>query len=134
MDIPALLVENIVQGFVIGLIIGLVLKMASKAVRNLLIIQFVLIKWLEARNIVIIDWNRLTYGLLGKEELVVDQTVRLVESLVEAGCRRLPLSLFDRFPARERGFARCVDREATRSRCRTGVHQGVDRGARDAPH
>ena len=85
MDIPALLVENIVQGFVIGLIIGLVLKMASKAVRNLLIIQFVLIKWLEARNIVIIDWNRLTYGLLGKEELVVDQTVRLVESLVVMG-------------------------------------------------
>ena len=62
MDIPALLAENIVQGFVIGLIIGLVLKMASKSVRNVLIIQFVLIKWLEARNIVVIDWNRLTYG------------------------------------------------------------------------
>ncbi len=85
MDIPALLAENIVQGFVIGLIIGLVIKMASKAVRNLLIIQFVLIKWLEARNIVIIDWNRLTYGLLGNEELVLDQTAKLFESLVEMG-------------------------------------------------
>jgi uncharacterized membrane protein (Fun14 family) len=85
MDIPALLAENIVQGFVIGLIIGLVLKMASKAVRNVLIIQFVLIKWLEARNIVVIDWNRLTYGLLGQDQFVIGQTANLIESLVEMG-------------------------------------------------
>ena len=85
MDIPALLAENIVQGFVIGLIIGLVLKMASKSVRNVLIIQFVLIKCLEARNIVVIDWNRLTYGLLGQDQFVIGQTANLFESLVEMG-------------------------------------------------
>jgi uncharacterized membrane protein (Fun14 family) len=85
MDITALLAENIAQGVVIGLILGLAIDMASKAVRNLLIIQFVLIKWLEARNIVIIDWNRLTYGLLGNEDLVSNQSAKLFESLVEMG-------------------------------------------------
>lgn len=85
MDITALLAENLAQGFVIGVILGLVINMASKAVRNLLIFQFIVLKWLEARNIIIVDWHRMSGGFIGKQEVVVNQSVDLIESLVEMG-------------------------------------------------
>ena len=85
MDIPSLLAENITQGFLIGFLVGLVVKLASKGVRNLLIIQFILIKFLESRNFLIIDWHRLTNGLIGKEEVIVGQAQELLDTLVEMG-------------------------------------------------
>ena len=85
MDIGALLAENIVQGFLIGLVIGLVVRVASKAIRNLLILQFVLLKYLESRNLLIIDWHRLTNGLIGQKELVIGQAQDLLDTVVEMG-------------------------------------------------
>ncbi|MBL6733315.1 MAG: hypothetical protein ISP84_02075 [Candidatus Poseidonia sp.] len=85
MDIGALLAENIVQGFLIGLVIGLVVRVASKAIRNLLILQFVLLKFLESRNLLIIDWHRLTNGLIGQKELVIGQAQDLIDTVVEMG-------------------------------------------------
>ena len=85
MDLPSLLAENITQGFIIGILVGLVVKLASKGVRNLLIVQFFLIKFLESRNILIIDWHRLTNGLIGKKEVVVGQAQDLLDTLVEMG-------------------------------------------------
>ena len=85
MDIPSLLAENITQGFLIGFLVGLVVKLASKGARNLLIIQFILIKFLESRNFLIIDWHRLTNGLIGKEEVIVGQAQELLDTLVEMG-------------------------------------------------
>jgi len=85
MDLPSLLAENIVQGFIIGLLVGLVVRMASKTVRNLLIIQFILLKYLESRNILIVDWNRLTNGLLGEKELVIGEAQKLLDTVIEMG-------------------------------------------------
>ena len=85
MNLPSLLAENISQGFIIGFLVCLVVKFASKGVRNLLIVQFILIKFLESRNIVIVDWHRLTNGLIGKEEVVVGQAQELLDTLVEMG-------------------------------------------------
>ena len=85
MDVAALLAENIVQGFLIGLVVGLVVRVASKAIRNLLILQFVLLKYLESRNLLIIDWHRLTNGLIGQKELVIDQAQDLIDTVVEMG-------------------------------------------------
>jgi len=85
MDLPSLLAENIVQGFLIGLVVGLVVRVASKAIRNLLILQFVLLKYLESRNLLIIDWHRLTNGLIGQKELVIDQAQDLIDTVVEMG-------------------------------------------------
>ena len=85
MDLGALLAENIVQGFLIGLVIGLVVRVASKAIRNLLILQFVLLKYLESRNLLIIDWHRLTNGLIGQKELVIGQAQDLIDTVVEMG-------------------------------------------------
>ena len=85
MDLPSLLAENIVQGFIIGLLVGLVVRVASKAVRNLLIIQFIVLKYLESRNILIVDWNRLTNGLLGQKDLVIGEAQNLFDTAVEMG-------------------------------------------------
>ena len=85
MDITTMLTENIAFGFVIGFLIGILVKIASKAIRNLLILQLIVIKWLEARNILIVDWHRLTNGLIGQQELVLNQTTDMFESLIEMG-------------------------------------------------
>jgi len=85
MDITALLAENLVQGVLIGLLVGALFQLASKAIRTMLIVQFILIKWLEARNILVVDWNRLTMGLVGQKEFVIQQSQSLFDSLVEMG-------------------------------------------------
>jgi uncharacterized membrane protein (Fun14 family) len=85
MELVDLLSENIVQGLVIGYVLSLVFHMASKKLRIILLVQFVLLKWLEARNIIIIDWNRMTFGLLGNEDFVIGQALSLVESLIAMG-------------------------------------------------
>ena len=83
MDIVALLGENVTQGVVIGLIIGLVFQLASKTIRTFLIFQFILIKWLEARGIIVIDYHRLTAGLLGQKEFAIQEAQSMFESLIE---------------------------------------------------
>ena len=85
MDLPSILSESIVQGLVLGFVIGLVLKMASKAVTVFLVAFFLGLKWLEARNIVIVDWHRMTYGLVGSEELAINRATELAQTLVEMG-------------------------------------------------
>ena len=85
MDITALLAENIPQGFVIGLLIGFVVRVASKAIRNLLILQFIGLKYLESRNIVIIDWHRLSNGLISQQELAIGKAQEMFDTLIEMG-------------------------------------------------
>ena len=85
MDVVSLLGEGIVQGLVLGVVFGLLLKLATKAVKTFLLVFFLAVKWLEARHIVIVDWHRLTNGVLGSEELVINQATELVESLIEMG-------------------------------------------------
>jgi len=85
MDITALLAENIVQGFVIGLLVGIVVRVASKGIRNLLIIQFVGLKYLESRNILIVDWHRLSNGLIGQQELAVGKAQEMFDTVIEMG-------------------------------------------------
>ena len=85
MDIIPLLSENVIQGLIIGTIIGAVFQLATKAIRLVLVIQFITIKWLEARNIIVIDYHRLTAGLLGKEDFVLGEAQSMLDSLVEMG-------------------------------------------------
>ena len=84
MDITALLGENIVQGFIIGLLVGFVVRVASKAIRNLLILQFIGLKYLQSRNI-IIDWHRLSNGLIGQQELSIGKAQEMIDTLIEMG-------------------------------------------------
>ena len=59
--------------------------MASKAVRNLLILQFIGLKYLQSRNIIIIDRNRLSNGLIGRQELSIGKAQEMIDMLIEMG-------------------------------------------------
>ena len=85
MDISALLAENILQGVILGVLLGVLLQLATKLIQLFLVVQFVLFKWLEARNIIIGDWDRLTFGLLETPEIIVGQAQDLADSLIEMG-------------------------------------------------
>jgi len=85
MDLQWLMAENLTQGALIGLIVGVLTRFAIKAIQVLLLIQFVLLKWLEARNIIIVDWDRLSMGLIESQEIIVGQANSLVETLTEMG-------------------------------------------------
>lgn len=85
MDIAAILTENILQGVILGVLFGAIFQLASKYIQAFLLFQFILFKWLEARNIIIVDWNRMTFGLLDAPDLLIGQAQALFDSLVEMG-------------------------------------------------
>ena len=85
MDVASLLTENILQGFILGVLFGVIFQFSSKYIQMFLLIEFILFKWLEARNIIIVDWNRMTFGLLEGPELLIGQAQTLFDSLVEMG-------------------------------------------------
>ena len=85
MDVAALLTENILQGVILGIIFGALFQLASKYIQAFLLFQFILFKWLEARNIIIVDWNRLTFGLLDTPDIIIGQAQDLFDSLLEMG-------------------------------------------------
>jgi hypothetical protein len=48
-------------------------------------IEFAILKWLESRSIVIVDWERLTLGLIDIGINVSDQSQSLLVSISEMG-------------------------------------------------
>ena len=80
-----LLAENVSTGALIGLLVGVLVRFATKAIQMLLIAQFLLLKWLETRNIVMVDWDRLSMGLIQSQEVLVGQARNLVDTLMEMG-------------------------------------------------
>ena len=79
--------ENIAVGFVIGFLIGILVKIASRPYVISLSSNHHY-QMLEARNILIVDWHRLTNGLIGQQEMVLNQTNDMFESLIEMGIWR----------------------------------------------
>jgi uncharacterized membrane protein (Fun14 family) len=73
-----------VQGLVLGIIAAFVFNFASKVIKTLIIVQFIILKWLESRRIVIVDWSKISFGLIDETDLV-QQADSLLASLVETG-------------------------------------------------
>ncbi len=73
-----------VQGLVLGIIAAFVFNFASKVIKILLIVQFIILKWLESRRIVIVDWSKISFGLIDDTDLV-QQADSLLASLIETG-------------------------------------------------
>lgn len=46
--------------------------------------QFIILKWLESRRIVIVDWSKISFGLIDETDLV-QQADSLLASLIETG-------------------------------------------------
>lgn len=80
-----LLTENVTTGAIIGFLVGALVRLATKAVQFLLIAQFLILKLLEARGIVMVDWDRLTMGVVETQEIVVGQASNLVDTMMEMG-------------------------------------------------
>ena len=73
-----------VQGLILGIIAAFVFNFASKVIKILLIVQFIILKWLESRRIVIVDWSKISFGLIDDTDLV-QQADSLLASLIETG-------------------------------------------------
>ena len=73
-----------VQGMVLGIIAAFVFNFASKVIKILLIVQFIILKWLESRRVVIVDWSKISFGLI-EETNLVQQADSLLASLIETG-------------------------------------------------
>ena len=72
-----------IEGIIFGAVLGLLWSMASKAVQWFLIGEFILLKWLESRNILVVDWERLTLGIVENSNRAIDEVLTLAQSFVE---------------------------------------------------
>mgnify|MGYP001331572818 CR=1 FL=1 len=76
--------NSAIQGLILGVVAAIAFKFASKAIKFLLVIQFVILKWLESRHIIIVDWHRITLGLAAEKDLL-QQADTIVYSLIDMG-------------------------------------------------
>jgi len=76
--------SSVLQGFVLGILTAFLFKIATNMIKFLIVGQFILFKWLESRNIIIVDWHRLTFGLV-EESNLFEQADSLFNSLMETG-------------------------------------------------
>ncbi len=73
-----------IQGLVLGIVAAFVFNFASRVIKILLVVQFLILKWLESRRIVIVDWSKISFGLI-EETNLVQQADSLLASLIETG-------------------------------------------------
>ena len=74
-----------IEGIIVGAILGIIWTMATKALQLLLLAEFILFKWLESRNIITVDWERLSMGLFGEGSETVGEVITILESLLDMG-------------------------------------------------
>ena len=88
------------QGLIVGVVTGLVFKLATNLLKWFILIEFALLKWLESRGIVAVDWERMTLGLIDIGIDTSAQTQSLLVSISEMGS--FGLGFFAGFAAVER--------------------------------
>ena len=88
------------QGLIVGVVTGLVFKLATNLLKWFILIEFALLKWLESRGIVAVDWERMTLGLIDIGIDTSAQTQSLLVSISEMGT--FGLGFFAGFAAVER--------------------------------
>ena len=74
-----------IEGLIFGAVLGLLWSMGSKAVQWFLIGEFILLKWLESRGILIVDWERLTLGLVENSSRALEESLTFAQSFVDLG-------------------------------------------------
>jgi|TARA_B110000263_G_C15238339_1_gene478117 uncharacterized membrane protein (Fun14 family) len=76
---------SLLEGVLIGIIFGLIFKLATKVIKIFILVQFLIIKWLESRDILIVDWQRLTLGLMDVANSLDAAIETILYSVVETG-------------------------------------------------
>ena len=74
-----------IEGILFGAVLGLLWSMGSKVVQWFLIGEFILLKWLESRNILVVDWERLTLGIVENSNRAFDEVLTLAQSFADLG-------------------------------------------------
>lgn len=74
-----------IEGILFGAVLGLLWSMGSKALQWFLVGEFILLKWLESRGILIVDWERLTLGLVENSSRFLEESLTFAQSLVDLG-------------------------------------------------
>ncbi len=88
------------QGLIVGVVTGLAFKIATKMLKWFILIEFALLKWLESRGIVAVDWERLTLGMIGIGFDATAESQSILVSISEMGT--FGLGFFAGFAAVER--------------------------------
>ena len=73
------------QGAVLGCLSRIIVDISTQIIKWFLIIQFGILKFLESQNIVIVDWERLTLGIIEVSQNVAEQSVSILVSILETG-------------------------------------------------
>lgn len=74
-----------IEGILFGAVLGLLWSMGSKAVQWFLIGEFILLKWLESRGILIVDWGRLTLGIVENSSRALEESLTVAQSFADLG-------------------------------------------------
>ncbi len=74
-----------IEGILFRAVLGLLWSMGSKVVQWFLIGEFILLKWLESRNILVVDWERLTLGIVENSNRAFDEVLTLAQSFADLG-------------------------------------------------
>ena len=74
-----------IEGVIFGVILGIIWSMASKLLQWFLIGEFLLLKWLESRQILIVDWEKLTGGLIENGSNFANEAITILESIIDFG-------------------------------------------------
>jgi uncharacterized membrane protein (Fun14 family) len=76
---------SLLQGVLVGILFGLVFRVATRTIKIFFLVQFFIIKWLESRGILIVDWHRLTLGIMDAANSLDAAIETLLYSVVETG-------------------------------------------------
>jgi uncharacterized membrane protein (Fun14 family) len=74
-----------IQGLVIGCLSRFIVELTTQIIKWFLLIQFGILKFLESRDIIIVDWEKLSWGLIEISQDVAEQSVSIIVSIMETG-------------------------------------------------
>ena len=73
------------QGVIVGLLSRLIVDLTTQIIKWFLLIEFLILKYLESRDIIIVDWGRLTFGLMEFNQRVSEHTISIFIAILETG-------------------------------------------------
>ncbi len=73
------------QGIIIGIVSRMIVDLTTQVIKWFLLIEFLILKYLESRGIIIVDWGRLTFGLMEFNQKVSEQTISIFIAILETG-------------------------------------------------
>ena len=73
------------QGAIIGIITRIIVDISVQIVKWIMLMQFAFLKFLESREVIIVDWEKLTFGILEVSQELGDQAATILLTILETG-------------------------------------------------